>query len=132
MYVRVQKVRQGGRVYEYIHIVEGYRDSAGKVRHRVVANLGRLDRLKDSGPLASRAGARARGRGFTSGRVLGGVPATGRPPARAPVPPFPVPPGPPPPVSKPPPPPPRPAFRCWGGSPTAPATRAPRPAGSSN
>lgn len=51
MFVRVQKVRQGGRLYEYVHIVEGYRDEAGKVRHRVVANLGRRDRLKDSGAL---------------------------------------------------------------------------------
>jgi hypothetical protein len=41
MFVRVQKVRQAGRIYEYVHIVEGYRDDAGKVRHRVVANLGR-------------------------------------------------------------------------------------------
>ena len=57
MYVRVQKVRQGGRVYEYVHIVEGYRDEAGKVRHRVVANLGRRDRLKDSGALDNLAGA---------------------------------------------------------------------------
>jgi transposase len=51
MFVRVQKVRQAGRVYEYVHIVEGFRDEAGKVRHRVVANLGRRDRLKDSGAL---------------------------------------------------------------------------------
>src|SRR5439155_1373344 len=51
MFVRVQKVRQAGRVYEYVHIVEGYRDDTGKVRHRVVANLGRRDRLKDSGAL---------------------------------------------------------------------------------
>lgn len=51
MFVRVQKVRQGGRFYEYVHIVEGYRDETGKVRHRVVANLGRRDRLKDSGAL---------------------------------------------------------------------------------
>jgi hypothetical protein len=57
MYVRVQKVRQGGRVYEYVHIVEGYRDNDGKVRHRVVANLGRRDRLKDSGALDNLAGA---------------------------------------------------------------------------
>jgi transposase len=57
MYVRVQKVRQGGRVYEYVHIVEGYRDADGKVRHRVVANLGRRDRLKDSGALDNLAGA---------------------------------------------------------------------------
>ncbi len=57
MYVRVQKVRQGGRVYEYVHIVEGYRDEDGKVRHRVVANLGRRDRLKDSGALDNLAAA---------------------------------------------------------------------------
>lgn len=57
MYVRVQKVRQGGRTYEYVHIVEGYRDEAGKVRHRVVANLGRRDRLKDSGALDNLAAA---------------------------------------------------------------------------
>lgn len=57
MYVRVQKVRQSGRVYEYVHIVEGYRDEDGKVRHRVVANLGRRDRLKDSGALDNLAAA---------------------------------------------------------------------------
>lgn len=57
MYVRVQKVRHGGRLYEYVHIVEGYRDDEGKVRHRVVANLGRRDQLKDSGSLDNLAGA---------------------------------------------------------------------------
>jgi hypothetical protein len=57
MFVRLQKVRQAGRVYEYVHIVEGYRDEDGKVRHRVVANLGRRDRLKDSGALDNLAGA---------------------------------------------------------------------------
>jgi transposase len=57
MFVRVQKVRQGGRLYEYVHIVEGYRDDDGKVRHRVVANLGRRDRLKDSGALDNLAAA---------------------------------------------------------------------------
>ena len=57
MYVRVQKVRQGRRVYEYVHIVEGFRGEDGKVRHRVVANLGRRDRLKDSGALDNLAGA---------------------------------------------------------------------------
>ncbi len=57
MYVRVQKVRQAGRVYEYVHIVEGYRDETGKVRHRVVANLGRRDRLKESGALDNLAAA---------------------------------------------------------------------------
>jgi hypothetical protein len=57
MYVRLQKVRQGGRVYEYVHIVEGYRDDDGKVRHRVVANLGRRDHLKHSGALDNLAAA---------------------------------------------------------------------------
>jgi transposase len=57
MFVRVQKVKQAGRTYEYVHIVEGYRDEAGKVRHRVVANLGRRDRLKDSGALDNLAAA---------------------------------------------------------------------------
>ena len=57
MFVRVQKVRQEGRTYEYVHIVEGYRDQDGKVRHRVVANLGRRDRLKDSGALDNLAAA---------------------------------------------------------------------------
>jgi Domain of unknown function (DUF4277)/Transposase DDE domain len=57
MYVRVQKVRQGGRLYEYVHIVEGYRDEEGRVRHRVVANLGRRDHLKDSGALDNLAAA---------------------------------------------------------------------------
>jgi transposase len=57
MFVRVQRVRQRGRVYEYVHIVEGYRDEGGKVRHRVVANLGRRDQLKDSGALDNLAAA---------------------------------------------------------------------------
>lgn len=57
MYVRVQKVHQAGRVYEYVHLVEGYRDEAGKVRHRVVANLGRRDQLKASGALDNLAAA---------------------------------------------------------------------------
>src|SRR2546430_4276539 len=51
MFVRVQKVRQAGHVYEYVHIVEGYRDDTGKVRRRVVAIRDRRDRLKDSGAL---------------------------------------------------------------------------------
>lgn len=57
MFVRVQKVRQGGRAYEYVHIVEGFRGDDGKVRHRVVANLGRRDRLKGSGALDNLAAA---------------------------------------------------------------------------
>ena len=55
--VRVQKVRQGGRLCEYVHIVEGYREDDGKVRHRVVANLGRRDRPKTSRALHNLAAA---------------------------------------------------------------------------
>jgi len=41
MYTKV--TQSGGR--RYLQLVEGYRDDAGKVRHRVVANLGRIDVL---------------------------------------------------------------------------------------
>jgi len=41
MYTRVTE--SGGR--RYLQLVEGHRDEAGKVRIKVVANLGRLDRL---------------------------------------------------------------------------------------
>jgi transposase len=60
MFVKVTKVRRGGRVYEYLQMVEGYRDEHGRVRHRVVANLGRRDALKDSGQLEALAGSFAR------------------------------------------------------------------------
>lgn len=56
----MQRVRRDGRTYEYLHVVEGYRDGAGKVRHRVVANLGRRDQLKAAGVLDRLAGAFAR------------------------------------------------------------------------
>ncbi len=51
MFVKETKVRRSGREYVYLQLVAGYRDEAGKVRHRVVANLGRKDALKDSGQL---------------------------------------------------------------------------------
>ena len=41
MYTRISK--SGGR--SYLQLVEGHRDEHGKVRFRVVANLGRLDKL---------------------------------------------------------------------------------------
>jgi Transposase DDE domain len=41
MYTKV--TQSGGR--RYLQLVEGFRDDAGKVRHRVVANLGRIDDL---------------------------------------------------------------------------------------
>lgn len=60
MFLKETKVRRGGRVYEYVQMVEGYRDEAGRVRHRVVANLGRKDELKASGQLEKLAGSFAR------------------------------------------------------------------------
>ena len=60
MFVKETKVRRGERAYTYVQLVEGYRDERGRVRHRVVANLGRKDELKDSGQLEKLAGAFAR------------------------------------------------------------------------
>ena len=57
---RRPKVKRSGREYNYLQLVEGYRDENGKVRHRVVANLGRKDALKDSGQLEALAGSFAR------------------------------------------------------------------------
>lgn len=59
MYPRVKRVRRGDRVYEYLQLVEGYRDG-GRVRQRVVATLGRVDELKASGQLDRWAGSFAR------------------------------------------------------------------------
>jgi hypothetical protein len=42
MYVRI--TRSGSR--SYLRIVEGFRDEHGKVRQRIIANLGRIDQLK--------------------------------------------------------------------------------------
>ncbi len=60
MFVKETKVKRAGREYSYLQLVEGYRDENGKVRHRVVANLGRKDELKDSGQLEALAGSFAR------------------------------------------------------------------------
>src|SRR5438477_7703873 len=60
MFVKETKVRRGERAYTYVQLVEGYRDDRGRVRHRVVANLGRKDQLKESGQLEKLAGAFAR------------------------------------------------------------------------
>jgi hypothetical protein len=60
MFVKETRVKRSGREYSYLQLVEGYRDEQGKVRHRVVANLGRKDALKDSGQLEALAGSFAR------------------------------------------------------------------------
>src|ERR1700676_1601847 len=60
MFVKETVVRRGARAYTYVQLVEGYRDERGRVRHRVVANLGRKEALKDSGQLEKLAGSFAR------------------------------------------------------------------------
>lgn len=51
MFLKETTVRRGGRSYVYVQVVEGYRDEGGRVRQRVVANLGRREKLKASGEL---------------------------------------------------------------------------------
>lgn len=60
MYVKRHTVRGGGKTYVYLRLVESYRDENRKVRHRVVATLGREDQLKASGQLDQLAGSFAR------------------------------------------------------------------------
>jgi transposase len=60
MFVKETVVRRGSRAYTYLQMVEGYRDERGRVRHRVVANLGRKEALKASGQLEALAGSFAR------------------------------------------------------------------------
>lgn len=50
MFVRVKAVQSAGRTYRYLQIVENAREG-GRVRQRVVGNLGRLDELTASGDL---------------------------------------------------------------------------------
>ena len=45
MFPRISRVSAGGKTYEYLRIVESYRDRNGKMKQRVVGNLGRLDQL---------------------------------------------------------------------------------------
>lgn len=60
MFVKRTRVKRAGREYVYLQMVEGYRDETGRVRHRVVAKLGREDELKASGQLNALAGSFAR------------------------------------------------------------------------
>lgn len=50
MFVRLKSYLSKGNRYEYLQIVESYRDH-GAVRQRVVSNIGRLDQLAASGQL---------------------------------------------------------------------------------
>jgi hypothetical protein len=60
MFVKETQVKRGGREYVYLQLVHGERDEQGRVRHKVVANLGRRDKLKASGQLEALAGSFAR------------------------------------------------------------------------
>jgi hypothetical protein len=60
MFLKETTVRRGERRYTYVQLVEGYRDERGRVRQRVVANLGRKERLKASGQAEALAAAFAR------------------------------------------------------------------------
>lgn len=59
MYPKVKTVRRGGRIYEYLELVEGRREGS-RVRQHVVASLGRLDELAASGKLEQLAAGLAR------------------------------------------------------------------------
>jgi hypothetical protein len=50
MFLRVKRSVQGGQTYEYLQIVESYREG-GHVRQRVRTTLGRRDQLVASGAL---------------------------------------------------------------------------------
>ena len=50
MFLKETRVRRGEQVYTYVQLVEGFREG-GRVRMRVVANLGRKEQLKASGEL---------------------------------------------------------------------------------
>lgn len=50
MFTRVKSVRANGRTYQYVQIVESWREN-GRVRQRLIGNLGRLDELIEKGDL---------------------------------------------------------------------------------
>jgi hypothetical protein len=50
MYPKRVQVRRGDKTYTYLKLVESYRDQ-GRIRQRVIVNLGREDVLKASGQL---------------------------------------------------------------------------------
>lgn len=60
MYVKRHTVARGRKRYVYLRLVQAYRDEHGRVRHRVLATLGREDELKASGQLEQLMGSFAR------------------------------------------------------------------------
>jgi len=59
MFTKRVTVKRGDKTYTYLKLVESYRDG-GRVRQRVIANLGREDDLKASGQLEALAASFAR------------------------------------------------------------------------
>lgn len=51
MFPRVVEVKYKDKVYQYLRVVESYRDRRGRVRQRIVWNVGRLDKLIQEGKL---------------------------------------------------------------------------------
>lgn len=51
MYLKRNTIKRGPKQYVYLRLVQAFRNEAGKVRHRVLATLGREDDLKKSGQL---------------------------------------------------------------------------------
>jgi len=51
MYIKRYVFKRGARRYVYLRLVQAFRNDEGKVRHRVIATLGREDELKASGQL---------------------------------------------------------------------------------
>ena len=60
MYLKRATIKRGAKRYVYLRLVEAFRDDSGRVRHRVLANLGREDILKASGQLDQLAASFAR------------------------------------------------------------------------
>jgi len=51
MFPRVTDVKYKDKVYQYLRVVESYRDRRGRVRQRIVWKVGRLDKLIEEGKL---------------------------------------------------------------------------------
>ncbi len=81
MFVKSTKVRRGKRLYEYLSLVEGYRDEHGRPRHRTLFRLGEASKLRETGELERIIGAltaHAQGRFVDAGAIeAGSAPAVG-------------------------------------------------------
>jgi hypothetical protein len=51
MFVKRSQVKSGKRTYEYLSLVESFRDEAGRSRHRTIARLGEVSALRANGEL---------------------------------------------------------------------------------